>query len=191
RIAGIESAMDSVEFEGRTVRLEALPIGIAPEEFSKLVDADAETADHIQQLRSEYEDKRLIVAVDRLDYSKGIPERFRAFRSLLRRNPELKENVVLVQVAVPSREGIGEYQNLRSEINELAGEINGEFSTPHWTPLVYMRHPVDRRSLTALYAVAEVAWVTPLRDGMNLVAKEYCATKSAEEGVLVLSQFAG
>jgi trehalose 6-phosphate synthase/phosphatase len=191
RIAGIESAMDSVEFEGRTVRLEALPIGIAPEEFSQLVDQDAGTAEHIHRLRTEFEGKRLIVAVDRLDYSKGIPERFRAFRSLLRKNPEFKENVVLVQVAVPSREGIGEYQNLRSEINELAGEINGEFATPHWTPLVYMRHPVDRSSLAALYAVAEVAWVTPLRDGMNLVAKEYCATKTAEEGVLVLSQFAG
>ena len=191
RIAGIDSGMDSVEFEGRTTRLEALPIGIAPDDFARLVDSDKETAAHIAKLREEYAERKVIVAVDRLDYSKGIPERFRALRTLLRGSPEFKEKIVLVQVAVPSREGIGEYQDLRSQINELAGEINGEFATPHWSPIVYMRHAVDRASLAALYAMADVAWVTPLRDGMNLVAKEYCACKPSDDGVLVLSAFAG
>jgi trehalose 6-phosphate synthase/phosphatase len=191
RTAGIESSMDRVEFEGRTVRLEALPIGIAPETLSDLIARDPETASRIAELREKYAGKRVIVSVDRLDYSKGIPERFRALRGLLRGNPEFKEKIVLVQVAVPSREGIGEYQDLRSEINELAGEINGEFATPHWSPIVYMRHTVDRSSLAALYHVGDVGWVTPLRDGMNLVAKEYCACKTEDDGVLVLSHFAG
>jgi trehalose 6-phosphate synthase/phosphatase len=191
RILGLETGIDRVEYEGRTIRLEALPIGIAPKVFADLTGGDPETASRIAEVRSRYAGRRLIIAVDRLDYSKGIPERFRAFRRLLRCQPSLREQAVLIQVAVPSREGIGEYQALGSEINELVGEINGEFGTADWTPIVYLRHSVDRPELAALYAAAEVAWVTPLRDGMNLVAKEYCACKPDGDGVLILSQFAG
>lgn len=191
RILGVESTMDSVEYEGRTVRLEALPIGIAPGGFSDMVEGDADTAQRIAELRTRYSGKRILISVDRLDYSKGIPERLRTYARLLREQPELREHTILIQVAVPSREGIGEYQTLGSEINQLVGEINGQFATAEWTPIVYLRHSVDRGELATLYAVADVAWVTPLRDGMNLVAKEYCASKVDHSGVLVLSQFAG
>lgn len=191
RILGLESQIDSVEYDGREIRLEVLPIGIAADELARLIDSDAETARHMQELRSRYRGQQTIIAVDRLDYTKGIPQRMRTYRRLLTQHPELREKVVLIQVAVPSREGIGDYQSLRSELNELVGEINGDLATAHWTPIVYIHQGVSREELAALYALADIAWVTPLRDGLNLVAKEYCACKPAGSGVLVLSEFAG
>ena len=191
RLLGIESTIDSVEYEGRSVRIEALPIGIAPQGFVDLVESDAETTAKITELKQRYTGKKLLIGVDRLDYSKGIPERLSTYRRLLRIHADLRGQIVLIQVAVPSREGLGEYQNLANEINQAVGEINGEFGTSDWTPIVYLRHAIDRSELAALYAASDVALVTPLRDGMNLVAKEYCACKPGNDGVLVLSQFAG
>jgi trehalose 6-phosphate synthase/phosphatase len=191
RILGIESTLDRVDYRGHVTKLQALPIGIEPDGLRSLVESDETTGKIIRELRREYAGQRVLVAVDRLDYTKGIPERFRAWRALLKARPELRQKSVLIQVAVPSREDIDEYQDLSSQINELAGEINGEFGTTGWHPIVYLRHSIDRPNLAALYAVSEVAWVTPLRDGMNLVAKEYCACKIHDDGILVLSQFAG
>jgi trehalose 6-phosphate synthase/phosphatase len=191
RVLGIESQIDSVDYDGRTIRLEVLPIGISPSDLPGLLDTDPETASHMQELKSRYGEQKTIIAVDRLDYTKGIPHRMRAYRRLLTQHPELAGKVVMIQVAVPSREGIGEYQELRSELNELVGEINGALATAHWTPIVYLRQGVSRAELVALYAISDVAWVTPLRDGLNLVAKEYCACKPDGDGVLVLSEFAG
>ncbi|HEY4086069.1 MAG TPA: bifunctional alpha,alpha-trehalose-phosphate synthase (UDP-forming)/trehalose-phosphatase [Bryobacteraceae bacterium] len=191
RILGIESTLDRVEYRGHVTKLQALPIGIDPDGFESLVKSDETTAEILRELRREYDRERVLIAVDRLDYTKGIPERFRAWRALLKARPELRQTSVLIQVAVPSREDIDEYQDLSSQINELAGEINGEFGTPGWHPIVYLRHSIERPNLAALYAVSDVAWVTPLRDGMNLVAKEYCACKVHDDGILVLSQFAG
>ena len=145
----------------------------------------------MQELRRRYRGQQTIIAVDRLDYTKGIPQRMRTYRRLLTQHTELREKVVLIQVAVPSREGIGDYQDLRSELNELVGEINGDLATAHWTPIVYLHQGVSREELAALYSLADIAWVTPLRDGLNLVAKEYCACKPDGNGVLVLSEFAG
>jgi trehalose 6-phosphate synthase/phosphatase len=133
----------------------------------------------------------MIVAIDRLDYTKGLPERLRTFRRLLTTSPELKEKIVLLQVAVPSRENIGSYQELTSEVHQLIAEINGTFGTQDWVPIVYIYRGISRSELVALYRFAEVAWVSPLRDGMNLVAKEYVACKPDGDGVLVLSSFAG
>ena len=104
---------------------------------------------------------------------------------------ELKEKVVLIQIAVPTREGIDTYQELRTEVNRLVGEINGQLGTPDWTPLVYINRSIERSELVALYKLADVLWVGSLRDGMNLVAKEYVACKPDGDGVLVLSEFAG
>jgi trehalose 6-phosphate synthase/phosphatase len=126
-----------------------------------------------------------------MDYTKGIPERLRTYRRLLEHNPDLRGKVVLLQVAVPSRERIFSYEALRRQVNELVGEINGQFATPDWTPVMYIRRGISRAELVALYAVADVAWVSPLRDGMNLVAKEYVACRTDQTGVLVLSEFAG
>jgi trehalose 6-phosphate synthase/phosphatase len=191
RLLGAASRMDGVEAGGRTVRLEALPIGIAPEEFSGLVESDAKTGRLLGEMRERFKGCKVLLAVDRLDYTKGIPERLRAYRQLLAGSPELRGRVALVQVAVPSRESVPMYKELRREVDELVGKINGEFSTPGWTPIVYLRRNLPRAELSALYALADVAWVAPLRDGFNLVAKEYVACQREGAGVLVLSEFAG
>src|SRR5690606_29579900 len=124
-------------------------------------------------------------------YTKGILERLLAFREALLLHPELRGEVTLVQVVVPSREDIPTYHALREEIERLVGQIDGELSEPGWVPVLYMHHPVSRTELRGFYRAADVALVTPLKDGMNLVAKEYCASRIDEQGVLVLSEFAG
>ncbi len=133
----------------------------------------------------------MIVAVDRLDYTKGLPHRLHTFRRMLSSQPELIGKVVLLQLAVPSRENLESYQDLRSEVHELISDINGEYGTPDWVPVVYLHRGLSRPELVAVYQFADVAWVAPLRDGMNLVAKEYVACRTDGTGVLVLSSFAG
>ncbi len=189
-VLGLGSEMDRLEFDGRVVRLAALPIGIVTSEWERMA-GDPGVARRVRDLRSRNAGRGLILAVDRLDYTKGIPERLRAFRRLLRRAPEWRGRVSLIQVAVPSRERIGSYVELGREVSQLVGEINGELGTPEWSPVVYLRRSIARPELAALYAAADVAWVSPLRDGMNLVAKEYVACQDGGDGVLVLSEFAG
>ena len=191
RILGIESRMDEVLVEGRFAQLRALPIGIVPEEFTVPLERDQAVTKALGELHRRYEGRRLLLAVDRLDYTKGIPERLRTFRRLLERAPRLRGQVVLIQVAVPSREEIGLYAELGHQVNELVGEINGSFGSPDWTPVVFIRRPIPRAELVALYTAADVGWVTPLRDGMNLVAKEYVACQHGGVGALLLSEFAG
>jgi trehalose 6-phosphate synthase/phosphatase len=191
RLLGLPSGVDRVTAQGGSTRLEALPIGIAPEEFAGYIESDRKTQKAFEQLRARFQGRRILLGVDRMDYTKGIPQRLRAYRKLLQRAPHLRGKIVLVQVAVPSRERIPEYDRLRHAVNGLVGEVNGEFGTPDWTPVVYIRRAIPRSELVALYAAAEVGWVTPLRDGMNLVAKEYVACQRRGDGVLVLSEFAG
>src|SRR5260221_3595235 len=191
RVLGLPSALDRVTAQGSSTRLDALPIGIAPDEFAGYIESDEKTQRSFEALRRRYRNRRILLGVDRLDYTKGIPERLRAYRKLLQRAPHLHGQIVLVQVAVPSHERIPEYDRLRNTVNSLVGEVNGEFGTPEWTPVVYIRRGISRSELVALYAAAEVGWVTPLRDGMNLVSKEYVACHRRGEGVLVLSEFAG
>ena len=190
RILGIPSRMDRVLADDRFVRLEALPIGIVPEEFTRPLEADS-VQRSLEDLRRRFPGRQILLAVDRLDYTKGIPERLRTYRRLLERSPEWRGRVVLIQVAVPSRERIPLYAQLRHQVNELVGEINGALGTPDWTPVVYIRRAIPRPELVALYAAAHIGWVTPLLDGMNLVAKEYVACQPNGEGVLLLSEFAG
>ncbi len=190
RQLGMESAVNQLKVPGRETRLEALPIGIAPQDFLGFFDRP-ETVEQLEKLRARYSGRKVIVAVDRLDYTKGIPERLETFRHLLRMDPELIGKVTLLQVAVPSRENIGSYQTLRSRVHEAISEINGEFGTPDWVPVVYIHRGISKPELVAIYKYADVAWVSPLRDGMNLVAKEYVACKPDGNGVLVLSSFTG
>jgi trehalose 6-phosphate synthase/phosphatase len=190
QVSGIESRMDSVETDGRSIALEAMPIGIEAEGWDRLL-ADARVRARVAELIARRGGRRTLLAVDRLDHTKGIPERLRAYRTLLQRRPGLRGQVVLLQIAVPSRERVPSYAALRREVNELVGEINGSFGTPEWSPVTYLRRPVPKTELAALYASADVAWVAPLRDGMNLVAKEYVACQGDGAGVLVLSEFAG
>jgi len=191
RVLGMESKIAQVALGSRPVRLEALPIGIAPQEYRGLLSSDATTARQYADWAQRYRGRKVLLAVDRLDYTKGVPERLRAYGHLLRSSPELRERVVLIQIAVPTREGIDTYQELRTEVNRLVGEINGQLGTPGWTPLVYINRSIERSELVALYKLADVVWVGSLRDGMNLVAKEYVACKPDGDGVLVLSEFAG
>jgi trehalose 6-phosphate synthase/phosphatase len=191
RVLGMESKIAQVAVGSRPVRLEALPIGIAPEEYTSLLENDEATGQQYAEWAARYRGRKVLLAVDRLDYTKGVPERLRAYESLLRSSPDLKEKVILIQIAVPTREGIDTYQDLRTEVNRLVGEINGKLGTPEWVPLVYINRSIERSELVALYKLADVLWVGSLRDGMNLVAKEYVACKPDGDGVLVLSEFAG
>ncbi|MEZ4386602.1 MAG: trehalose-6-phosphate synthase [Candidatus Krumholzibacteriia bacterium] len=180
----------AVNCGGRRVLVGAFPIGIDAEGFSR--DASDQTvAERAWYLHENYPDRQIILGVDRLDYTKGIPEKLQAYRHLLRTSVELCEKVTLVQVVVPSRWEIPHYDQLKQEIERLVGEINGEFTRPGWVPVHYYYRALDRRELLAYYRTSEVLVASPWKDGMNLVAKEFCACKVDEPGVLLLSEFAG
>src|SRR5882757_144113 len=179
-----------VRFEKREIRLGHFPIGIDFASFENGATSEA-VAQRSQGLRATFPDCQLILGLDRLDYSKGIPERLRAYRDALERHPELRGRVVLIQVVVPSRVEIPRYHEFKDRIDRLVGDINGRFSTSNWLPVQYHFRCLDRDDLLAHYRACDIAFVTPLKDGMNLVAKEYCACRIEQDGVLILSQFAG
>lgn len=191
RLLGISSQMDRIDIGTRSVRLDALPIGIAADDFNNLLIKNQTTRTQLTELKRRFGYRKIILAVDRLDYTKGIPERLKAYRRFLQAFPEWRDKVVLIQIAAPSRERIAKYNKLKREVDQLIGEINGDWSTPNWSPITYVRRSLPQAEIAALYAAADVALVTPLRDGLNLVAKEYVACKSTGDGVLVLSEFAG
>ncbi len=179
----IDRETGRIEHGDHTARVAAFPLGIDYDEYERR----AREAPRPKRASTE----RVILGVDRLDYTKGIPERFRAYERLLELHPEHHGNVTLIQVAVPSREQVSEYQALKRQIDELVGRINGRFGTSLWTPIRYIHRSVTPQRLSALYRDAAVGLVTPLRDGMNLVAKEFVASQTDEPGVLVLSRMAG
>ncbi|MDB5964270.1 MAG: otsA [Polaromonas sp.] len=175
----------------RTVRAGAFPIGIDVDEFQALTHA-REGQEMYERMKNEYSRRKLLLGVERLDYSKGLPQRMRAFRMLLQKYPENLNSATLIQIASPSREDMGSYADLLRELESLCGAINGDFGELDWMPIRYMHRNVARKRLPGLYRAARVALVTPLRDGMNLVAKEFIAAQDADDpGVLVLSRFAG
>lgn len=179
-----------VAYQGRCIRVGTFPISIDYKSFASL----AKTAPVIEkkhELQSALRNRTIILGVDRLDYTKGIPLRLEAFRTALRMYPELQGKISLLQIVVPSREEIPMYANLKREIERLVGEINGQFSRPGYVPVHYQYRSLGREELVAYYRAASMALVTPLRDGMNLVAKEYCACSVDREGILFLSEFAG
>jgi trehalose 6-phosphate synthase/phosphatase len=172
-----------VEHGNRTVQVSAFPIGVDAEAFEKR----ARSAGPAREVQTE----RVVLGVDRLDYTKGIPDRIRAFERLLELHPEHREKIVLLQIAVPSRSQVTEYRALKREIDELVGRVNGRFATSTWSPIRYLYRSVPTDRLAGVYRDADVALVTPLRDGMNLVAKEYVICQVSDPGVLVLSHLAG
>jgi trehalose 6-phosphate synthase/phosphatase len=189
RLFGIEmDSSEHVTYGGRRIRLGVFPMGVDATDF-----ANRSTAREVSSLTLDLKAsaQRLLVGIDRLDYSKGIARRLLSFEQLLAQHPEWRERVRLVQIAVPSRGRVKEYGRFRREVESLVGRINGEFATPGWTPIQYIFRSVSPEMLLALYRAADVMLVTPLRDGMNLVAKEFVASRSDEDGVLVLSEFAG
>ncbi|MBU1230399.1 MAG: trehalose-phosphatase [Proteobacteria bacterium] len=174
----------------RSVRIGSFPISIDYAAFARQA-ARRDTAAAAAKIRAAFPQRKIVLGVDRLDYSKGIPERLQAFRRALIRYPELRGRVSFIQVLVPSREGVGEYQELKNEIEQLVTQINGEFTQPGWVPIHHLYRNLPRAELVANYLAADIAMVTSLRDGMNLVAKEYCASNTPETGALILSEFTG
>jgi trehalose 6-phosphate synthase/phosphatase len=172
-----------IEHGNHTAKVGAFPLGIDYAEYVR----GALEAPRPKRPAQE----QIILGVDRLDYTKGIPERMRAYERLLELHKEHHGNVTLIQIAVPSREQVHEYQELKREIDELVGRINGRFGTAMWTPIRYIHRSIPAARLSALYRDASIALVTPLRDGMNLVAKEFVASQTDEPGVLVLSRLTG
>ena len=180
----------TIEIVDREVRVGSFPISIDFRKFARQV-RTRDVVRATKRLRETWAGRQVILGVDRMDYSKGIPEKLKAFGNALERFEELRGKVILCQIAVPSRESIPEYQTLKTEIESLIGEINGAFTQPGWTPIHYMFRSFDRSELLAYYRSADIALVTSLKDGMNLVAKEYCAANVGNNGVLVLSEFVG
>ncbi len=178
-------------FQERTVHAVLTPIGINAQKFAQLA-RRAEVSADARRLQESLGERALVLGVDRLDYSKGLPQRFDAFGRLLYSYPQHRRRVNFLQIAARSRQEVGSYQTLRRELDRRAGDINGEFSDFDWVPLRYMTHAVRRTAIAGFYRRAQIGLVTPLRDGMNLVAKEYIAAQDeTDPGVLVLSRFAG
>ncbi len=180
-----------VERRGEKAVVGAFPISIDYGAFRQL-SLSEEVMQKTTDLRRKLGDRKLVLGVDRLDYTKGIPYRLKAFDLALERYPEMRSRVTLVQVVVPSRTYVPEYAQMKREIDEMVGRINGKYTVSGWTPIHYIYRSLPRPELVSLYRAADAALLTPLKDGMNLIAKEYCASCSREEaGVLILSEFAG
>ena len=181
---------NGVEFRGKYVTVAAFPIGIDPEKFVDGLE-NPSVQERIRVLERKFEGVKLIVGVDRLDYIKGVPQKLHALEVFLTEHPEWIGKVVLIQVAVPSRQDVEEYQNLRAVVNELVGRINGRFGTIEFMPIHFLHQSVPFEELTALYAVSDACLVSSTRDGMNLVSYEYIATQRKRHGVMILSEFTG
>ena len=182
---------DSFAFDGRTVEVGIFPVGVEAEAFGRLARRAMSSA-FVREVLESLSGRAMIIGVDRLDYSKGLPERMNAFERFLKNFPEWHSNVTYLQITPRSRSGIPEYGDIERAVGEAAGRINGHFGEPSWTPLRYVNKAYSRTALAGLYRAARAALVTPLRDGMNLVAKEYVAAQDADDpGVLILSRFAG
>ena len=190
QLLGLEADMDQVPYEGRVVHVGGFPMGIDAGAFETLA-TDAGVLEEVRVMKERSVGQRLLVGVDRLDYTKGIPRRLLAVQRLLEREPTLRGRLRLIQVAVPSRTQVEDYAVYRDTVDELVGRINGQYGSVHNVPIHYLYRSFNEKQLAALYRAADVMLVTPIRDGMNLVAKEFCACRPDEDGVLVLSEFAG
>jgi trehalose 6-phosphate synthase/phosphatase len=190
RTLGISAEGEHVAAGGRAIRLGDYPMGIDADRFAELA-RDPEVQAEAATIRSDAGDRQIVLGVDRLDYTKGIPRRLEAIEHLLAEEPQLADRMRFIQVAVPSRGEVDSYQKFKRLVEEAVGRINGARSTIRSTPVHYVHRSVSEKQLVALYCAADVMLVTPLRDGMNLVAKEFVATRVNDDGVLVLSEFAG
>ncbi|KAL2943374.1 Alpha alpha-trehalose-phosphate synthase [UDP-forming] 1 [Bienertia sinuspersici] len=191
RILGLEGTPEGVEDDqGRLTRVAAFPIGIDSERFIRALEVP-QVEEHIKELTDRFAGRKVMLGVDRLDMIKGIPQKILAFEKFLEENPYWRDRVVLLQIAVPTRTDVPEYQKLTSQVHEIVGRINGRFGTLTRVPIHHLDRSLDFHALCALYAVTDVALVTSLRDGMNLVSYEYVACQDTKKGVLILSEFAG
>ncbi len=190
RLVGYDHAMGVIQTARRAVKVDVFPMGIDWNRYAQAGELPA-VQNVLETLTTRYRNQKVVLSVDRLDYSKGIPTRIRSFGRLLELYPELQGTVTLVIVVSPSRESVPRYMELKREVDELVSSINGQFSTLDWIPIYYQYQTGSFEELSALYRRADVLLVTPLRDGMNLIAKEYLAARTDNHGVLVLSETAG
>lgn len=199
RLIGLDVSFNEIYLDNRVIKVDSFPMGIDYKKFrnaalvhdSKSKESRSDLQIRLDNHKASAPDTKLILSIDRLDYSKGIAKRINAFEYFLQKYPEYKEKVRLIILAVPSRSNVPQYQLLKKEVDELVGRINGELSTVNWTPIWYFYRSLPFESLIDLYTSSDIAWLTPLRDGMNLVAKEYIATRTDKSGVLILSEMAG
>jgi trehalose 6-phosphate synthase/phosphatase len=192
RICGldVDRAEGLVSFQGRSVRVRAFPLGIPADYFAQLAESRRVQA-RVRRIRAALGSPIIILGVDRLDYTKGILERVEGFERFLELNPAYHKRVAFVQIAVPSRTKVDDYARLKRQLDELVGRVVGRFSSAGWVPIRYLYTQFGAEELVSYYQAADVALLTPLRDGMNLVAKEYIASRNTDHGVLILSEFAG
>ncbi|KEH17194.1 putative alpha,alpha-trehalose-phosphate synthase (UDP-forming) [Medicago truncatula] len=190
RILGLEGTPYGVEYQGKLTRVAAFPIGIDSGRFIRALDLP-QVQKHIQELQERFKGRKVMLGVDRLDMIKGIPQKILAFEKFLEENAYWRDKVVLLQIAVPTRTDVPEYQKLTSQVHEIVGRINGRFGSLTSVPINHLDRSLDFHELCALYAVTDVALVTSLRDGMNLVSYEFVACQEKKKGVLILSEFAG
>ncbi|MGB6150451.1 MAG: bifunctional alpha,alpha-trehalose-phosphate synthase (UDP-forming)/trehalose-phosphatase, partial [Pricia sp.] len=199
RLLGLEVSFNDISLDDRVIKVDSFPMGIDYKKFSEAAKKHAENPEkdkselqkRLDSHKKSAPDAKFFLSIDRLDYSKGIAKRIYAFEYFLNKYPQYKEKVRLIVLAVPSRSNVPQYQLLKKEVDELVGRINGEFSTVSWTPIWYFYRSMPFENLIDLYTSSDIAWLTPLRDGMNLVAKEYIATRTDQTGVLILSEMAG
>lgn len=189
-VPNVTTLPNGIEFQNRFISVGAFPIGIDVDTFTEGL-AKATVKTRIEQLKEKFGDVKIIVGVDRLDYIKGVPQKLHAFEIFLTENPEWIGKVVFVQVAVPSRGDVEEYQSLRSTVNELVGRINGQFGTVEFVPIHFMHKSIPFDELISLYHNSDVCLISSTRDGMNLVSYEYIACQQDKKGTLILSEFAG
>ena len=199
RLLGHEVSFNEIHLESRVVKVDSFPMGIDYQKFHEAAllreaASPGEESDLKRRLnhhKASTPGAKFLLSIDRLDYTKGIANRIKAFEYFLDKYPQYKEKVRLIILAVPSRSKVPQYQRLKREIDELVGRINGELSTVSWTPIWYFYRSLPFENLIDLYTSCDIAWLTPIRDGMNLVAKEYIATRTDQTGVLILSEMAG
>jgi trehalose 6-phosphate synthase/phosphatase len=198
RILRLDVNFNEISYHDRLIKVDSFPMGIDYDKFHNAAlehnNAETEKSDLQKRLddhKDPKENKKLVLSIDRMDYTKGIPNRIKAFEYFLDNNPQYQEKVRLVMLAVPSRSNVPQYIKLKRETDELVGRVNGKFATVSWTPIWYFYRSLPFDNLIDLYTSADVALITPVRDGMNLVAKEYVATRTNGDGVLILSEMAG
>jgi len=190
RITGLSSESGYLQAENRIINVDSFPMGIDYDKFANQAKS-RKTQGIVREFRKQVEDQKLIITIDRLDYSKGIPQRIQAFAQLLKEHKELHGKVAMIMIVVPSRDKVQSYKELKEEIDLLVGRINSEYSTLTWVPVHYFYRSFPFEELSAFYSMSDIALVTPLRDGMNLVCKEFVASKTDQTGVLILSEMAG
>jgi len=191
RIVAYSNSHGEIETGKRKIYVDSFPMGIDYDKYEASAATD-ETEERIERYKKTIKDQKLIISIDRLDYSKGIPQRLRAFEKFLEKYPDYKEKVTMYMIVVPSRDQVEKYKMLKEEVDELVGRINGKYGRISWTPIHYFYRSFPLGALSAFYSLADVALVTPMRDGMNLVCKEYIASKvNYKAGVLILSEMAG